>query len=95
VKLVGNGRDSGLHDDAHDTEANDGTRIYGGLSLGVVEMCWHNDGSILDGPAKGRPSGVMTTFLTVLPRDASTVSLSLISTIANICSCANHLSLPS
>jgi len=56
---LGNGRDSVLHDDAHDKEASDGTSIYGGMLPGVVEMHRHNDDNIFNGPVKGRLNGLL------------------------------------
>merc|ERR1719160_48163 len=48
VKPVRDGRGGGLVDDAVDLHARDGASVLGGLTLGVVEVGWDGDDSVLD-----------------------------------------------
>jgi len=48
VEAVGNGSCGWFVDDAHDCEARDGTGVFGGLALGVVEVGWDGDDGVGD-----------------------------------------------
>ncbi len=52
VETVGDGSSSGLVDDTEDVEASNETGILGSLTLGVVEVGWDSDNSIVDGATK-------------------------------------------
>jgi len=40
---IGNGRGSGFVNDSQNVHSGDGAGILGGLTLGIVEVCWHRD----------------------------------------------------
>mmetsp|Transcript_1850 Transcript_1850/g.2973 ORF Transcript_1850/g.2973 Transcript_1850/m.2973 type:complete len:180 (+) Transcript_1850:1093-1632(+) len=48
VKAVGDCRGSGLIDDPQHIETSNGAGILGSLALGVIEVCWHSDNSVLE-----------------------------------------------
>ena len=48
VKTVGNGSGGWLVDDSKNVNTRDGSGILGGLSLGIVEISWDSDDSVLN-----------------------------------------------
>merc|ERR1719151_351282 len=48
IQSVGNSRCSGLVHNSHHVQARDLSCIFCGLTLGVVEICWHRDDRIAD-----------------------------------------------
>lgn len=58
VETVGNGSSSRLVDDTEHIETGNETGILGSLTLGVVEVGWDSDDSIVDGAAEVRLSSL-------------------------------------
>lgn len=48
VKTIGNGGSSGFIQDSDDVKTGDGSGVFGGLSLGIVEIGWDGDHSVDD-----------------------------------------------
>ena len=52
AETVSNGGRGGLVDDTEDVETGDQTSIFSGLALGVIEVGWDSDNSVVDGTTK-------------------------------------------
>jgi hypothetical protein len=48
VNSIGNGSSGGLVNDTEDIKAGDHTSILSGLSLSIIEICWHGDNCVLN-----------------------------------------------